>query len=351
MKTRRTIHWSRLHLFTILLLVGGLVEAGWADTLTLRNGRVYTGTFLGYENGQFAFELSSGEVLRLRPTEVSRLVIDSSGRSRVEPPSTNPPSTAEPRWERLPPVDVRLEDQWFKTDLVVAQGDRLRIAATGAVLLEGRTRTGPDGLRGRRDPDAPLPEENDGALLAILGQDPNATPILIGASREFEATVDGPLYLTVNHWETRNATGAFRVTIDVARSTRATATRPGRQQEKVVTVQANQPWTDTGIDVEPSMQFEIVAEGTIEISSRVSSGPEGNPGVGNPSSVFPMPDEGPGALIAKIRYRNGRDSNLVFIGARGTPATEAGEFGRLFLGINDDYFRDNRGTFTVRIRW
>jgi hypothetical protein len=56
-------------------------------------------------------------------------------------------------------------------------------------------------------------------------------------------------------------------------------------------------------------------------------------------------------LIGKIRYRDGRDSNFVFIGSRGAPASEPNEYGRLFLGINDDYFRDNTGSYRVTIRW
>jgi hypothetical protein len=346
MKNEQPTNWMRVLLLTLLLSVGGVLGEVRGDTLTLRSGRVYTGTFVGYENGQFVFALPTGEVLRLRPAEVSRLVIDEVGRTRVEEQTSAPA-----RWESFAPVDVRLEEQWIKTEIVLSRGDRVRIAASGTILLDGRTRSGPAGVPNRRDPEAPLPEENDGALLAIVGQDPNTIPILVGASREFETQTDGVLYLTVNHWETRNASGAFRATIEVARGLSESGSGTGQRREKIVTVQANQPWTDTGIDVVPSMQFEILAEGTIEIASRVTSGPSGNPGVGSTTSVFPIPDEAPGALIAKIRYRNGKDSNLVFIGARGTPATEVGEYGRLFLGINDDYFRDNRGTFTVRIRW
>jgi hypothetical protein len=56
-------------------------------------------------------------------------------------------------------------------------------------------------------------------------------------------------------------------------------------------------------------------------------------------------------LIGKIRYRDGRDSNFVFVGSRGEPTSEPNEYGRLFLGINDDYFRDNTGSYKVTIRW
>ncbi len=331
------------------------VAGAFADTLYLRNGNVLQGTFIGYENGQFIFQVTNGEQVRVRPAEVLKLTIDRQGQPAGPLPSSGG-AGAGAGWESFPAFDVRLEEQWMKTGITLNRGSRVRVGATGTVTLEGRTSTGPEGLRNRRDPDAPMPDENDGALVAIIGQDPNAPAILVGRGTEFVANQDGVLYFTINHWETRNARGAFRVNVAVSnagRSGAGNAPQPGsaKGREKVVTVNASQPWTDTGIDVEPNMSFEITAEGSIDLGNRQMSGPEGNPNVGSPNSVFPIQDEAPGALIAKIRYRDGRDSNYIFVGARGTPATESGEYGRLFLGINDDYFRDNRGSFNVRIRW
>lgn len=344
---------------TVLLTL--LVSAAVADTLYLKNGSVLKGTFIGYENGQFIFELSSGRRLTFRPAEVSRLVIerDIAGDERREPDrdgrilSRNPDPRG--RWESFQPIDVRLADQWTRSPIQVSRGQRVRVEASGTIYLQGRTQTGPDGLSGRRDPDAPLPDENDGALVAAISQDPSSPPILIGRSHEFTADRDGVLYFTVNHWETRDARGAFRVNVSVDRNIEGgaidTGQTPDRGRERTITVSANQPWTDTGIEVEPNMTFEIIAEGQIEIGNRNTSAPDGNRNAISSSSNLPVPDAGAGALIGKIRYRDGRDSNFVFIGARGTPASEPNEYGRLFLGINDDYFRDNRGSFKVRIRW
>ena len=211
-----------------------------------------------------------------------------------------------------------------------------------------------------------MPQENDGALLAAVGQDPNSPPIFIGSSREFTADRDGVLYFTINHWETRDARGSFRVNVIMDRG--GSGSRPGQARgaapggpgdgsrtdqirEKTITVYANQPWLDTGIDVEPNMTFRITAEGTIELDSRNRSEPDGNSSASNSTSTYPMNDVAPGALIGKIRYRDGRDSNFVFIGSRGEPTTEPNEYGRLFLGINDDYFRDNTGSYRVTIKW
>jgi len=356
-------------ILSVIALTALLASAALADVLYLKNGNMLKGTFVGYENNLFIFQLADGNRLKFRPAEVDRLVMErdvaggigAPAPSRPGPPGRDPNPPTNPNasggWESSPPFDVRLEDQWYRSSINVTRGQRVRVEASGSVTLEGRTQTSPDGVSGRRDQDAPLPNENDGALIAAIGQDQSSPPIFIGRSREFVAENEGLLYFTVNHWETRDARGSFRVNVSVNQNSGGAiggetgGSRPGKGREKIITVSATQPWTDTGIDVEPNMSFEITAQGEIEISSRTFAGPDGNRNANVRNSTYPIQDEGVGALIAKIRYPNGRDSNIILVGERGQPATEAGESGRLFLGINDDYFKDNKGSFTVMIRW
>jgi len=363
--------------FAALILAVLMAGAALADVLYLKDGSVLKGSFIGYENGKFIFE-TGGNRLEFRPDQVSRLVVErddqrpttdrrpTTGRRPPNNPG-EPPYSPNGRQEPIRTFDVKLEDQWFRSQIQVERGQRVRIEASGTIYLEGRTATGPEGLQEKRDPDAPMPQENDGALVAAVGQDPNSPPIFIGSSREFTADRDGVLYFTVNHWETRDARGSFRVNVIINRGgvgERAGGSRPGQTRdetdggsrtgqtrEKTVTVYAYQPWTDTGIDVEPNMTFTITAEGTIGIGNRANSGPDGNRDASVSTSNYPMNDVGPGALIGKIRYRDGRDSNFVFIGSRGGATSEPNEYGRLFLGVNDDYFRDNTGSYRVTIRW
>ena len=117
-------------------------------------------------------------------------------------------------------------------------------------------------------------------------------------------------------------------------------------------MRANQDWLDTGIEVTPGMQFTITAEGTIDIGGGYRSvGPDGEPNARTSNGRYPVPDAGVGALLTKIRYRNGGDSNILVVGRQGGGTVDQGEYGRLLLGINDDYVRDNSGSFTVRVRW
>ena len=332
-----------------------------ADTLYLRDGTEVRGTFIGFEDGQFTFEARSGNQTKYLARRVERLVIDRAersgeSRSRGYPRrgSSDTAASTSGRWESTTPFDVRLEDQWIRSEIEVYKGQQIRVQATGTVTLEGQTVVSPEGLSNRRDADAPMPNENDGALIAVIGKDPDAPSILIGRQKDFVADRDGMLYFTVNHWETRNSKGAFRVTVSVDRGTRGwtgESTNETLKRQKIVTISGNQAWTDTGIDLESGATIQLIAEGQITISANRRTGPDGDRNANVRTSIYPIPSSGVGALIAKIRYRNGSDSRLRFIGSSDQMRLGSGEYGRLFVGVNDDVFSDNGGSYRVTIRW
>src|SRR5262245_29185111 len=223
--------------FAVLFLTVLTAGAAFADVLYLKNGSVLRGRFVGYENGKFIFE-TGGNRLEFRPDQISRLVVDRDDRFPPSDPYDRPPSPGG-RWESAAPFDVRLEEQWLRSQIRVERGQRVRVEASGTIYLEGRTATGPEGLQGRRDPDSPMPQQNDGGLIAAIGQDQNIPSIFIGRSREFTAENDGVLYFTVNHWETRDARGSFRVNVAVDRSgggggETGGGSRPGQGRERTV---------------------------------------------------------------------------------------------------------------------
>jgi TolB-like protein len=122
-------------------------------------------------------------------------------------------------------------------------------------------------------------------------------------------------------------------------------------EDRTITVNANEQWADTGIDVWPGMRLEVVASGRIYVTSTNSASNQILGGLINRGTPLPPRSVGPNALLAKIRYSRGGESNVLRVGDKNTLIIQEGEQGRLFFGIDDKNVRDNSGYFTVRIRW
>ncbi|HUE88900.1 MAG TPA: LecA/PA-IL family lectin [Vicinamibacterales bacterium] len=120
--------------------------------------------------------------------------------------------------------------------------------------------------------------------------------------------------------------------------------RPFGMRERTAIVNANAPWSDTSVDVRAGQTIYFEATGEIRWGRDRRDGPAGeNRSPPNPNR--PMPHRSAAALIGKI----GRDStDYFFIGDEQGPIRVRAT-GRLFLGVNDDVFNDNSGTFRVVI--
>lgn len=113
-------------------------------------------------------------------------------------------------------------------------------------------------------------------------------------------------------------------------------------RERTVTVRANAPWSDTGVDVRNGQEIYFEAAGEI----RWGPGDRRDGPDGERNSPFnanrPMPNRPAGALIGRI----GESNDYFFIGTNPDAIRVRGS-GRLFLGINDDVLTDNTGNFRV----
>ena len=112
----------------------------------------------------------------------------------------------------------------------------------------------------------------------------------------------------------------------------------------MISVPARQAWTDTGIDVRTGDVVRFSAEGTVLRGPGQDDGPAGE--MNSPmNDRRPVPSRPAGALIGRIGTS---PSDVFFIG------NDRGSFrvrtsGRLYLGVNDQYYADNSGSFEVRV--
>jgi hypothetical protein len=120
--------------------------------------------------------------------------------------------------------------------------------------------------------------------------------------------------------------------------------RPRGLREKDVLVSGDVAFIDTGIDLRPGQQIYFESTGNVWWKPNERTGPAGEEGSDRDrDSRRPMPRRPTGGLIGKV----GQESNdLFFIGSDPGPV-RVRSTGRLFLGVNDDYFQDNHGNFRV----
>jgi len=120
--------------------------------------------------------------------------------------------------------------------------------------------------------------------------------------------------------------------------------RPFGMRERTAIVNANTPWSDTSVDVRGGQTIYFEARGEIRWGRDRRDGPEGESNSPrNPNR--PMPNRPAAALIAKI---GSASTDYFFVGDEQGPI-RVRDTGRLYLGVNDDFFNDNSGFFRVVI--
>lgn len=107
------------------------------------------------------------------------------------------------------------------------------------------------------------------------------------------------------------------------------------------TVRGDRPWTSTGIMVARGDRVEFHGTGEIMIGATSPSSVDGNPAATSDASRYPVRRASAGALIGRVA-----GGEPFAIGANTQPIVMPAN-GLLLLGVNDDHFEDNSGTFTV----
>ena len=117
----------------------------------------------------------------------------------------------------------------------------------------------------------------------------------------------------------------------------------GNALNRTVTVPTNQQWTNTGINVQRGQTIHFRAGGNVTLSQNENdAGTPAGANNGRLAGNSPLPGVTGGMLIGRVG-----NSQPFAIGAESDVTMPAN--GRLYLGINDDYVRDNTGNFIVEM--
>jgi hypothetical protein len=121
------------------------------------------------------------------------------------------------------------------------------------------------------------------------------------------------------------------------------SSRPGGMRERSVAVNASEPWRDSGVVVRAGQTLYFEASGRVRWGPGRQDGPDGERNSPR-NEARPLPNRPAAALIGRV----GESNDYFFIGDDTGPIRVRGN-GRLYLGINDDYLRDNSGSFRVTV--
>ena len=121
------------------------------------------------------------------------------------------------------------------------------------------------------------------------------------------------------------------------------SSRPSGMRERTVAVNAAEQWQDTGVVVRAGQTVYFAASGRVRWGPGRQDGPDGERNSPR-NDARPMPNRPAAALIARV----GESNDYFFIGDDTGPIRVRSN-GRLYLGINDDFLRDNSGSFRVTV--
>jgi len=348
----RTPSAPRMFLALLFPLIAALTAP--ADTIRLKNGRVVQGQVERYSNSEFVVRLESGDRMILLVDNVESVEFDSVSVPTTGGGAAPPPSGGAAGYETSVTVDNRQEV--VATGVQVRRGDPVRITASGEIRFADGRRSGPNGTR---DVESwPFPGTAFGMLVAMVGSPTSPTYEPVGESKDFAASADGQIYLQVNARSLEGASGSYTARISVGSSSSgggATGTpapppppmqTQKRQLRHDLDISSTKEWTDTGIDLFEGDTLRITAEGTINYTTSKTCGPDGGKREWQDLvRALPVNDVGRGALVGLIG--EGGVAKAFLVGAK--LESRVPTKGRLFLGINDDDYKNNKGSFRVRV--
>jgi hypothetical protein len=268
----------------------------------------------------------------------------------------NPTNTSTGRAPVEKTIDVPGNSRGTDTGIDLRSGDSVTITATGSVTAGRRAGVvSPDGGRvgfGGIAGTYPVAGAGVGALIGYirLANGQITQPFVVGSQQAITSPVDGRLFLLINDDNYSDNSGSFSVRLNYTPSNTSSTTYPSNSSgtsEKIVNVYANSSGVDTGIDLRQEDNVTISATGSIYSRGTAAISAEGDHRYDSNAGSIPAPDAAFGSLVGYIRMSDGRSTAPFLIGSQRTLTAPAD--GRLMLMVNDDNYRDNSGSFRVRI--
>ncbi len=206
--------FSRALVFAVGLGASAAVLS--ADTLVLRNGNRLSGRLVGVRDGVVEFEEDARgrrRMVRFDVDEVRALEFDRfDGRPDDRDDRGVGLGGGRPRGLREREVRVPARTGWIDTGIMVREGQRIYVEATGRVRWGPGRQDGPEGEDDSpRNPNRPIPNRPGAALIGRVGND---APFFIGADQDaIRLRGSGTLFLGVNDDVLDDNAGEFRVTV------------------------------------------------------------------------------------------------------------------------------------------
>ena len=117
--------------------------------------------------------------------------------------------------------------------------------------------------------------------------------------------------------------------------------RPSGLREREVSVDSWLGWKDTGVEVRSGQTIYFSATGRVRWGPNRQDGPAGERNSPR-NDARPIPSRPAASLIGRV----GDTDEIFFIGDE-QAAIRMRSSGRLYLGVNDDFLKDNTGSFRV----
>ena len=121
------------------------------------------------------------------------------------------------------------------------------------------------------------------------------------------------------------------------------AGRPSGLREREVSVDSWLPMKDSGVEVRAGQTVYFTASGRVRWGPNRQDGPAGERNSPR-NDARPMPSRPASALIGRVG-----DGDDYFLIGDDERAVRMRASGRLYLGVNDDYLKDNTGSFRVTV--